>query len=78
MEKSKHHVLYLAEGKAFPDKTKKKVQQEINVLWLEIKSSKKSYDEKLKKLQLLKTKKKASLLSFWTKQHVTAQQTTSR
>ena len=77
MEKSKHHVLYLAGLEAFADKKKKKVQQEINVLWLEIKSSKKSYDEELKKLQLLKTKKKASLLNFWTKQHVPAQQTTS-
>ena len=53
MEKSKHHVLYLAGVEAFPNKTKKKVQQEINVLWLEIKSSKKSYDEELKNLQLL-------------------------
>ena len=76
MDKSKHHILYLAGVEAFPDETKNKVQQDINVLWSEIKLKQKSYGEELKKLQLLATKKKASLLNFWTKQHVPVPQST--
>ena len=77
----KYHILYLAGVDPFPDTTKKKVQQDINLLWSEIKRKEKSYGEELKKLKLKATKTKDSLLKFWTSRPAPVHQptpTTSR
>ena len=81
MATDKYHILYLAGVDAFPDTTKKKVQQDINLLWSEIKRKEKSYGEELKKLKLKATKTKDSLLKFWTSRPAPVHQptpTTSR
>ena len=41
------------------------MQVEINKLWSEIKQKEKDFNEELKKLQIMATKKKSSLLNFW-------------
>ena len=50
MAGAKYHSLYLAGIQAFPEKSKKNVQSEINLLWSEIKTKSKDYEEELKKL----------------------------
>ena len=60
-----YHNLYLAAVAAHPEKSKKNVQQETNVLWKDIKENKKNYNEELNRLKIKATRSKTSLLTYW-------------
>ena len=60
-----YHNLYLAAVAAHPEKLKKNVQQETNVLWKDIKENKKNYNEELNRLKIKATRSKTSLLTYW-------------
>ena len=60
-----YHNLYLAAVAAHPEKSKKNVQQETNVLWKDIKENKKNYNEELNRLKIKAKRSKTSLLTYW-------------
>lgn len=62
--------LFDAYSAAYADKKKQIIQDEVNILWKNLKSSSNIEDEterKIKELQIKLTKKKGTLLSFFSK-----------
>ena len=47
-----YNKLFQAACKAYPDKMKPKIQDEIKILWKEIKNNEKNLDEELMKLNI--------------------------
>ena len=60
-----YHKLSQAYHAAFVNKKKRILQEETNVLWREIKSGEKQFDDELKKLKVRASKSKGNLFGLW-------------
>lgn len=65
-----YRKLYEAYSAAYADKKKQNVQEEVNTLWKSLKSSDNvegEVESKIKELRIKMTKKKATLMNFFSK-----------
>ena len=63
--KNEYHKLYEAAIKAYPDKKKQKVQQEVEILWKRIKKGDTNIEEEYKRFDNIYKKTQGGLLKFW-------------
>ena len=60
-----YNKLFQAACKADPDKMKPKIQDEIKILWKEIKNNEKNLDEELMKLNNIYEQRQGTYMKFW-------------
>ena len=60
-----YNKLFQAAVKAYPNKMKPKVQEEIRILWKEIKNNEKNLDEELMKLNNKYKQRQGTYMKFW-------------
>ena len=60
-----YNKLFQAACKAYPDKMKPKIQDEIKILWKEIKNNEKNLDEELMKLNNIYEQRQGTYMKFW-------------
>ena len=59
------HNLYSAAIKAYPNKSKQKVQQDVVIIWKEIKKGEKNLAEELRRLQSIYNNTQGGYMKFW-------------